>query len=362
MATFLKQSTTVTIRLGPFLDKADGVTEKTAITPVVEVSKNHAAFGARNSATAITHDSNGWFAVELNATDTGTLGPMVAKSDDSATFLPVWREFVVVPANVHDSLVAGSATLAVDATKWAGAATAASNTALAAAPTNFSALSITAGGLVDMTQAAADKVWASATRTLTAFSTALAVSVWDVLESAIATASSIGLKVKTNLDATVSSRLASASYSAPPSAAANAAAVWDEARTGHVAAGTFGEGVASVQGNVTGSVGSVVGDTPQTGDCFARLGAPAGVSIAADIAAVPTAAANADALLDRTNGVETGLTLRQCLRLVSAALFGKLSGAATTTVAIRDFGDTKNRISATVDADGNRAAVVTDAS
>jgi hypothetical protein len=35
--------------------------------------------------------------------------------------------------------------------------------------------------------------------------------------------------------------------------------VWDEARSGHVGAGSFGEGVASVQGNVTGSVGSVTG-------------------------------------------------------------------------------------------------------
>src|SRR3990170_1644287 len=31
-------------------------------------------------------------------------------------------------------------------------------------------------------------------------------------------------------------------------------AIWDEARSGHVTAGSFGEGVASVQGNVTGSV------------------------------------------------------------------------------------------------------------
>lgn len=36
--------------------------------------------------------------------------------------------------------------------------------------------------------------------------------------------------------------------------------VWDEARAGHVAAGSFGEGVASVQGNVTGSVASVTGN------------------------------------------------------------------------------------------------------
>lgn len=50
-----------------------------------------------------------------------------------------------------------------------------------------------------------------------------------------------------------------ASVAALPTAAANADAVWDEARAGHVTAGSFGEGVASVQGNVTGSVASVTG-------------------------------------------------------------------------------------------------------
>lgn len=39
--------------------------------------------------------------------------------------------------------------------------------------------------------------------------------------------------------------------------AAIAAAVWDLARSGHSTAGTFGEGVASVQGSVTGSAASV---------------------------------------------------------------------------------------------------------
>jgi hypothetical protein len=59
---------------------------------------------------------------------------------------------------------------------------------------------------VGITQAGADKVWVSATRTLTAFSTALALSVWDVLETAILAASSIGLKLKTNIDALISTR------------------------------------------------------------------------------------------------------------------------------------------------------------
>ncbi len=55
-----------------------------------------------------------------------------------------------------------------------------------------------------ITQAGADKVWLSASRTLTAFSTALALSVWDVLTASIVTANSIGLLIKTNLDAVLS--------------------------------------------------------------------------------------------------------------------------------------------------------------
>lgn len=84
---------------------------------------------------------------------------------------------------------------------------------------------------------------------------------------------------------------------------------------------------------------------------------------AIDANALATDAANeiADALLDRTDAIETGLTLRGAIRLDTAALAGRLSGAAGTTVTIRNVGDTKARITATVDADGNRSAVTTDA-
>lgn len=77
---------------------------------------------------------------------------------------------------------------------------------------------------------------------------------------------------------------------------------------------------------------------------------------------IPTADANADALLDRAAGVETGLTVRQAMRLMAAALFGKASGLDTTTAVYRDTNDSKNRISATVDSDGNRTDVTLDAS
>ncbi len=62
---------------------------------------------------------------------------------------------------------------------------------------------------------------------------------------------------------------------------------------------------------------------------------------------------------DACEGAETA---RQLLRLFRAALVGKLSGAATTTVVMRDAADTKDRITATVDSDGNRTAITTDVS
>ncbi len=82
----------------------------------------------------------------------------------------------------------------------------------------------------------------------------------------------------------------------------------------------------------------------------------------AAVSDIPTANANADALLDRTAGIQTNWTPRQGLRVILAALAGKLSGAATTTVVIRDPEDTKDRITGTVDASGDRTAVTYDKS
>jgi hypothetical protein len=82
---------------------------------------------------------------------------------------------------------------------------------------------------------------------------------------------------------------------------------------------------------------------------------------AASAAGYPTAIENADALLDRSNAIETGLTPRGALRLNTAALAGEVSGAGTGTETFRNaVADSKNRIVSTVDVDGNRTAVATD--
>lgn len=67
-----------------------------------------------------------------------------------------------------------------------------------------------------------------------------------------------------------------------------------------------------------------------------------------------------DAVLDEV--VEGALTLRQILRVSLAALANKVAGGGTTTITFRDLADSKARITATVDANGNRTAVTLDGS
>ena len=58
--------------------------------------------------------------------------------------------------------------------------------------------------------------------------------------------------------------------------------------------------------------------------------------------------------------IETGMTFRQTMRLLAAAMGGKVSGAAGPTVTFRSaVADDADRIVATVDEDGNRTAVNT---
>ena len=83
-----------------------------------------------------------------------------------------------------------------------------------------------------------------------------------------------------------------------------------------------------------------------TGDSYARLGAPVGASISADIVGVVAAmiAGIADGAYD----------LQDLIRLIAAACAGKSSGGGTNTLVYRDLSDTVDRIEALVDSNGNR--------
>lgn len=106
----LRQSTQVVIKLGPYLDKTDGVTAETGLGgAATEISKEPgAAFGT--GPTLGTHDAEGWYPVTLTTTHTNTVGRFIIKGQDAATHLPVWHEFTVVEEAVYDRDYAASAT------------------------------------------------------------------------------------------------------------------------------------------------------------------------------------------------------------------------------------------------------------
>lgn len=83
-------------------------------------------------------------------------------------------------------------------------------------------------------------------------------------------------------------------------------------------------------------------------------------AVVLDSANFSAAAENAfaDALLDRVDAIETGITLRLNERYLGAANAGVLSGAATTQVTILGVGVGTTRIVAQVDSDGNRSSIV----
>lgn len=58
--------------------------------------------------------------------------------------------------------------------------------------------------------------------------------------------------------------------------------------------------------------------------------------------------------------LETNYAARELMRVITSALAGKISGAETSTVTIRDINDGKNRITAVVDGNGNRTTITLD--
>ncbi len=107
---FLKQSTAVTIVLPRFVDDTDGKTPETALTlsqADIRLSKNGGTFAQKNDATSCSHMEAGMYSCPLNTTDTNTLGFLTVAAVETGA-LPVERTYLVVPANVYESLVTGT--------------------------------------------------------------------------------------------------------------------------------------------------------------------------------------------------------------------------------------------------------------
>jgi hypothetical protein len=122
----LRQSTAATVNFGPFVDDTDFKTPSTGLSPATSISKNGGAYASGPTG---SHQSSGHYSLSLTTSHTDTLGLLRVMSKVTGA-LSVWRDFTVLPANVYDSLVAGSDKLEVDTVQISSDSTAADNAEL----------------------------------------------------------------------------------------------------------------------------------------------------------------------------------------------------------------------------------------
>jgi hypothetical protein len=116
----LRQGTAITVVVGPFLDKADG------LTPLAAVSDQSAngslvknGTGGAITAASWAHIANGHYAVGLSTAHTDTVGRLRLSFSLAGTYCPVWEDWEVLPQAVYDALIAGSANLPASVAAYA---------------------------------------------------------------------------------------------------------------------------------------------------------------------------------------------------------------------------------------------------
>lgn len=316
------------------VDTADHLTGKTGLTPTVTLSKAGGSFAS--PAGAVSEIGNGWYKVAGNATDSGTLGPLLLHATASGAD-PTDELFEVVAHDVQNSTTLGLTNLgpAVIRTGTAQAGSLAGITLDSGASSTSNlyrgCLLVLTGGagagqcrtIVDndgTTKVAnLDFAWATQPDSTTTFAilprsgpksytsgleaaVGSAVSVEfindDVISSTVLTADakqSIAAYVRTELttelariDAAISTRLASASYTAPLDAAGTRTAVG-------LGSANLDTQLAAIAWHIDTEVASIL----------------------SSVGSLPTAAQIADKVLGRNiaGGSDGGRTVTEALRL-----------------------------------------------
>lgn len=235
MTIYLRQSTaSQEVPLGPFVDSTDGVTAKTGLTIAntdIKVWVAGATTLANKNSGGATHISGGIYYAVLDATDTATIGSLklfVAVSGALACVL----ECMVLDEAMYDWWTGTAAPLApttagrtLDVSAGGEAGLDWANVGSPSTSVNLSATTVKAltdapsdsSGVTTLLSrlSAARAGYLDNLNTGVALTAAGIQAIWDALTSALTTSGSIGKLLVDNINATISSRLATSGYTAP---------------------------------------------------------------------------------------------------------------------------------------------------
>lgn len=334
----LKQSTAVILKVGPFVDDTDFKTAETGLTIAqadIQISKNGGTFAqTSDAAPTTTHDTDGFYPIPLTTTDTATLGTLSVQVTVSGA-LQVWKDCHIVTANVYDTLFSTDK-LEVDLLQMVGVAQSATDLKdFADAGYDPGTNKVQGVVLVDTaTTVTGGATEAKQNTAQTDLDTITGVNGVNLTDNAITAG---------KYDETT----------AFPLTAVNGSTLTEAGGTGdHLTAINLPNQTMDITGNITGNLTGSVGSV--TGAVGSVAGNVDG-DVSGDITSLTAAAI--DSILDEV--VEGTITLRQSHKMVLAVLTGKTSGGGGNPLVFRDIADSKNRLSVTADANGNRTAVGT---
>lgn len=241
-------------------DSSDHVSGKTGLTLTITASKDGAAFASITP--TVTEVSNGWYSLALTTAHTGTLGDFVLHVTGTGADPTDVKEQVVtsLPGDAV-TISAGTGTGQLDFTSGV--------VKVNLVQILGTALTETSGQI-----AAAFKKWfdvGTPSGTVNSIPNAVAGAAGGLFIAGTNAATTITTALTTTFTGNLTGSVASVTAGVTLAAAA-VQAVWDALTSALT---------------TTGSIGKLL-VTNITGDAFARLGAPAGASHAADIAAVKT--------------------------------------------------------------------------
>ncbi len=140
---YLRTNTAVRVTVGPFFG-TDGLTPKTALTvtnekltfmvddanvPTLVLDTAPTASGGANDMVHVTGDDAGFYDLELAAANVNYLGRAMLALTDATNHCPVFHEFMIIPANIYDSMILGTDLFDVSVTQWTGTSVASPDTA-----------------------------------------------------------------------------------------------------------------------------------------------------------------------------------------------------------------------------------------
>tara|TARA_R100000951_G_scaffold112182_1_gene112190 strand:- start:11322 stop:12332 length:1011 start_codon:yes stop_codon:yes gene_type:complete len=332
---YLRQSTaSQEISLGYFLDSTDGNTEETGLTIAntdIKIRKGGATTLSNKNSGGATHISNGVYYATLDATDTNTLGMLEVYVHVTGA-LAVKSIYMVLPSASYDAMVTnGLNDVAATDIVSSGAIT-----TLTGAVVNVDLVDTLTTYTGNTPQTADHTATIDNIPTVAEFNarTIPSADYFDPVADTVANVTLVATTTaNTDMRGTDNAFLA-ASYTAPDNA-----------------------GITQIQTDISNlndiTAADVWGAATRelTSGNNIVLSKGVGVTGFNDIAAIDVLNA----------GDIDGYSLEESQKLILASGVGTLSGAATTTITINAADGSKARLTATVDGDGNRSAVIKDA-